>query len=125
MSSNEILADTSVWIQHLRSDDDLLIRLLEDEQILMHPMVIGELTCGNLRNRSALLRMLMEITPTEVVTYDEVLRFIERHQLMGRGIDYVDVHLLASVAMTNSAQLWTHDRRLREAAAELGIAYTP
>lgn len=120
-----VLGDTSVWIDHLREENAILAELLGSEEILMHPMVIGELACGNLADRSALLKMLTELPAIQTVRYDEVLGFIERHRLMGRGIDYIDVHLLASVAMDNSALLWTRDRRLGDAAAELRIAYMP
>ena len=99
--------------------------MLENRQILIHPMVIGELACGNLGNRSAVLATLSELPALRTVEYGDILDFIERHRLMGRGIDYVDVHLLASVAMSDSALLWTRDRRLRDAAAELSIAYMP
>ena len=123
--ASEVLADTSIWIDHLSAENARLVQLLDAEEILMHPMVIGELACGNLANRSGLLRMLSELNAIEVVSYDEALYFIERHQLMGRGIDYVDVHLLASVAMSDSALLWTRDRRLRSAAADLNLAWQP
>lgn len=121
--ASEVLADTSIWIDHLSVENARLVELLDAEEVLMHPMVIGELACGNLANRSGLLRMLSELNAIEVVSYDEALYFIERHQLMGRGIDYVDVHLLASVAMSDSALLWTRDRRLRSAAADLNLAW--
>lgn len=87
-------------------------------------MVIGELACGNLRNRSATLEILNELPAIGLIGYGDILDFIEHNRLM-KGIDYVDVHLLASVAMDDSALLWTLDRRLGDAAAELSIAYTP
>ena len=120
-----ILADTSVWIDHLREENAILAELLDSEEVLMHPMVIGELACGNIRNRVGVLNRLRRLPIISVVSEEDVLSFIEEHRLMGRGIDYVDVHLLASVAMDNSALLWTRDRRLRDAAAELSIAYVP
>ena len=120
-----VLGDTSVWIDHLREKNDILAELLSSNETLMHPMVIGELACGNIRNRVAVLTRLRRLPMASVASYDGVLSFIEEHRLMGRGIDYVDVHLLASVAMDDSALLWTLDRRLGNAAEELSIAYTP
>ena len=117
-----ILVDTSVWIRHLRSEDRKLTTLLNRGQVLIHPMVVGELACGNLRNRKELLSLLGRLPRALAATDDEVLFFIERHQLMRRGIGYVDAHLLASTAMTQSARLWTHDLRLAQVASELNLA---
>ncbi len=89
----------------------------------MHPMVIGELACGNLRDRVQALEFLSDLPEVTIAFSDEVLVFIERRRLMGRGIGYVDVNLLVSTALHESARLWTVDRRLHNAAAELGIAY--
>ena len=118
-----ILADTSVWIDHLRSENLQLTVLLRDDQVLMHPMVIGELACGNLPNREDTLTELMKLPVPPIATDDEVLFFIERHQLMGRGIGYIDAHLLASVAISSSDLLWSNDRRLVDAAADLNLAW--
>ena len=120
-----VLPDTSVWIDHFHSEDLRLIALLDSREVLMHPMVIGELACGNLPNRDVTLTRLKRLPISLVVSDDEVLSLIDSHRLMGRGIGYIDAHLLASVAMDNSALLWTRDRRLRDAAAELSIAYMP
>ena len=117
-----ILVDTSVWIRHLRSADKKLTTLLNGGEVLMHPMVVGELACGNLRNRKAILSFLGGLPRMLVANDDEVLFFIERHQLMGSGIGYVDVHLLAATALTQSARLWTHDLRLAQVASELNLA---
>ena len=118
-----ILADTSVWINHLRSEDLYLASLLDRNEILIHPMVIGELACGNVSNRADVMRLLRGLPSILVATHDEVLFFIEYHGLMGRGIGYIDAHLLASTAMSSPARLWTRDRRLMELASELGVAY--
>ena len=118
-----ILADTSVWIDHLRTRDHHLALLLAEGQTLMHPMVIGELACGNVGNRAEVFSLLRTMPRVTVATDDEVLFFIEYHQLMGRGIGYIDAHLLASVVMTPPAMLWTVDRRLMSLADELGVAY--
>lgn len=114
-----ILADTSVWIDHLRRSDPQLRVALEANQICIHPMVVGELACGNLRNR-AILAHLQLLPPTTVATHDEALAMIEQHKLMGRGVGFVDVHLLASAKLSN-ASLWTRDVRLAAIAAEFGI----
>ena len=118
-----ILIDTPVWINHWRSEVPHLSDLLDGEQVLMHPMVVGELACGNLRDRGQVLEFLGDLPEVTIAFAEEVLVFIEQHQLMGRGIGYVDVNLLASTALHESTRLWTVDRRLRDAAVELGIAY--
>lgn len=120
-----ILADTSVWIDHFNSENLQLTALMDDGEVLMHPMVIGELACGNLPNRYEVLSQLDDLPVSLIATDDEVLFFIERNRLMGRGIGYIDAHLLASVAMSASALLWTRDRRLMNAAAELNLAWLP
>ena len=120
-----ILADTSVWIDHLRSEDLRLTVLLHDDQVLMHPMVIGELACGNLPNREETLTELLKLPAPPIATDDEVLFFIERHRLMGRGIGYIDAHLLASVSIADSGLLWSYDRRLMTAATDLELAWLP
>ncbi len=118
-----ILADTSVWVDHLRSGDAQLASLRDGGAILMHPCVIGEVACGNLRDRASIIELLEDLPAAVVAQADEVLAFIERHALHGKGIGYVDVHLLASVALTDGATLWTRDKRLRDAAEALGRAY--
>ncbi|WJW75576.1 type II toxin-antitoxin system VapC family toxin [Thiohalobacter sp. IOR34] len=120
-----ILVDTSVWIDHFRTGDPGLAALLEDCRVLAHPFVIGELACGNLARRSDILGLLQDLPQATVATDAEVRVFIERHRLMGRGIGYVDAHLLSSAALTESARLRTRDKRLAELAAELGLANAP
>ncbi len=117
-----ILVDTSVWISHLRSEDRKLTTLLNRDQVLIHPMVVGELACGNLRNRKEILSLLGGLPRILVADDDEVLFLIERHQLMGSGIGYVDAHLLAAAALTQSARLWTHDQRLAQVASGLNLS---
>ena len=118
-----ILVDTSVWIDHLRSGDGGLTSLLNDNQAMIHPFVIGELACGNLNNRAEVLSRLRDLPMTPVAADPEVLFFIEQQRLMGRGIGYVDAHLLAAVALISSACLWTRDKQLRAVAASLELAY--
>ena len=90
-----ILIDIPVWIDHWRSESPQLLDLLDGEQVLTHPMALGELACGNLRDRTQALESLSDLPEVTVVFAEEVLSFIEQHQLMGRGIGYVDVNLLA------------------------------
>ena len=117
-----MLVDTSVWIDHLRHGDSELAAALEAGQVDMHPFVVGELACGNLRARTEVLGLLLALPPIAVATDNEVLFFIDEHKLMGRGIGYVDAHLLTS-ARLGGAMLWTRDKRLHATAAELGLAH--
>lgn len=117
-----ILVDTSVWVDHLRSGDADLSAALLAVQVGMHPWVIGELGCGNLKARSQVLDLLQSLPPMPVASDREVLFFIDQHALMGRGIGYVDVHLLASARLAH-ARLWTRDKRLHAIAAELSLVH--
>ena len=118
-----ILVDTSIWVDHLRRGDARLTALLESASVLIHPFVLGEIACGSLADRETVLDLLQDLPAAVVADADEVLVFIERHQLHGKGIGYVDVHLLAAVALTEGAKLWTRDKRLRAAAQALGYAH--
>lgn len=120
-----ILVDTSVWIDHLRKRESALIAALEAGLVLMHPFVVGELACGNLENRAELISLLRDLPPAPVATDAEALGFIDRHQLMGRGIGYFDVHLLASAALARTALLWTRDKRLVAVAESLKLEFQP
>ncbi len=94
-----ILVDTSIWIDHLRAGDPALKKLLEAGKVWTHPLVIGELACGNLKYRKSILSYLKDLPVARVATDNETLVYIEAHALMGRGIGYIDAHLLASVAL--------------------------
>ena len=118
-----ILVDTSVWVDHLRRGDPGLVDLLERSIVIMHPFVVGEIACGSLNNREAILELLQDLPAAAVADGDEVLRFIESQVLHGKGIGYVDVHLLASVALTEGARIWTRDKKLRLVAQMMGFAY--
>ena len=118
-----ILVDTSVWVDHLRSGDAQLADLLERAQVVMHPFVVGEMACGSLGDRSSILELLQDLPSARVAENEEVLAFIEHRALHGKGIGYVDVHLLASVALTDGTKLWTRDKRLRDAAEAMGCAF--
>jgi predicted nucleic acid-binding protein len=114
-----ILVDTSVWVDHLRRGDARLVRLLERANVVMHPFVVGEIACGSLHNREAILELLQDLPTVAVAEGNEVLGFIERHVLHGKGIGYVDIHLLASVALTEGARIWTRDKKLHRVAEML------
>ncbi len=116
-----ILVDTSVWVDHLRRRDDALANLLDQGQVLAHPLIIGEIALGNLRQRDVVLGSLSELPRAATATDEEVLQFIERHALFGVGIGYIDAHLLAAVTLTPDAALWTRDKRLRAIAEPLGL----
>ena len=114
-----ILADTSVWVDHLRKGDSVLEGLLDHGQVLTHPFVIGELALGFLRQRKIVMNALQNLLPATVATEDEVLGMIDNWALHGRGIGYMDAHLLAAVALTPGTVLWTRDKRLRTTAGRL------
>ena len=120
-----ILVDTSIWIDHLRADNSALKRLLDAGRVLMHPFVIGELALGRMRQREIILAALSDLPRAEVATDAEVLGFVNREALFGRGIGYVDAHLLASARLTAGATIWTRDARLRDVAEGLDLARTP
>jgi predicted nucleic acid-binding protein len=114
-----ILVDTSVWVDHLRSADPKLAAALADGEVLMHSFVVGELGCGNIAGRTEILGLLDDLPAAREATHQEVMALIDRRKLMGRGIGYVDAHLLAAAMLTPGAVLWTRDRRLASIAAEL------
>lgn len=118
-----ILVDTSVWVDHLRRGDRQLVTLLESGSVLTHPFIVGEIACGTLAGRKVVLELLQDLPAASVADTHEVPAFIERHRLFGKGIGYVDVHLLAAVALTDGSSLWTRDKRLRAAAESLKCSY--
>jgi len=118
-----ILVDTSIWITHLRQGNKHLQSLLIEDQVACHPFVVGELACGNIQNRQMFLSLLQDLPDAHTISQQEVLYFIEIHQLMGLGIGWMDMHLLASAKLSRMP-LWTSDKRLKVAAQNLSIAYT-
>ncbi len=117
-----VLVDTSVWVSHLRDGNAELANLLNDGNVLCHPLIVGELACGNLKDR-ALILSFMQLLPMSIeVEHDEVLTFIEDNRLMGKGIGYVDVHLITSAVLMD-ASIWTLDKKLAQAANTLRIKY--
>ena len=117
-----ILADTSVWIDHFRSSNLHFSDLLENDRIICHEFVIGELACGNIKNRKEILGLLNNLRSIEPASLEETLYFIEENKLMGKGLGWVDVNLLAS-SLLNNFVLWTMDRRLSSAADKLKVSY--
>ena len=116
-----ILVDTSVWIDHLRYADSNLVNLLNAGRVLTHPFVIGELALGNLRQRDVILDAISNMPRATISTNEEVLEFISQSKLYGLGIGYIDAHLLASVRLTPGTLLWSRDKRLCAAAAQLEL----
>jgi predicted nucleic acid-binding protein len=117
-----VLVDTSVWINHLRKSDRHLEKLLIAGEVICHFHIIGELACGNITNRKEIIALLLALPQAPVIEFDEYLYYIEQNQLFGRGIGFVDIHLLAS-AQLSQVSLWTADKRLNAASAELNLQY--
>lgn len=117
-----VIVDTSIWVTHLRQGSRHLKELLFDGEVVCHPFIIGELACGNIKNRSEFLSLLQSLPMAPTVSLSELLYFIEQNKLMGMGIGFVDAHLLAS-AQLSKIPLWTSDRRLKSTAIELKVAY--
>jgi predicted nucleic acid-binding protein len=117
-----ILVDTSIWIDHLHTGDRELTQLLNNARVLAHPCVTGEIALGHLSRRSEIVALLHNLPQATVATDREVMTLIENRKLFGRGIGYVDAHLLAATLLTPGASLWTRDKRLAATAAHLRIA---
>jgi len=115
-----ILVDTSVWIEHLRRGEPRLKELLNEAFVLIHPFVLGELACGTMKNRATILGYIQALPRAANATHEETLSLMERRRLWGRGIGWMDAHLMASALLTN-CQFWTLDGRLREACADSGL----
>jgi predicted nucleic acid-binding protein len=113
-----ILVDTSVWVEHLRTGTVGLEALLNDGHVVCHPFIIGELACGNLKNRAEILSLLQDLPMSSRADDDEVMQFIEYQKLMGKGLGYIDIHLLISALLTG-IPLWTIDKRLHEVSITL------
>ena len=119
-----ILADTSIWVDHLRKGDPHLAALLNRNQVLMHPFVVGEIACGHLANRTVTLGLLQNLPTANLADISEVTGFIDAFSLFGKGIGYVDIHLLASVVLSSDTTLWSRDKQLISVAQSLGVAYS-
>ena len=115
-----MLVDTSVWIEHLRKGNASLASALESAEVWCHPFVLGEVACGNLRNREEILSLLGALPQTPMATEEEALKLVEGNHLMGKGLGWIDIHLLGS-ALLAGIPLWTLDRPLKAAAGDLGV----
>ena len=113
-----ILVDTSIWVDHLRKGDGELASLLSEGVVLCHPFVIGELACGNLKNRDEILSLLEALPMSTVASDEEVLHLVSDRKLHGKGLGWIDMHLLAS-ALLSKTKLWTKDKTLAAVAREL------
>ena len=119
-----ILVDASIWVDHLRRGVPALFGLLERGQVLTHSFVIGEIALGNLPNRARFLAELRKLPHAIAATDEEAIALIDQHALSGRGIGFVDLHLVAATLLTPDANLWTRDRRLAKVVSQLGLAPT-
>jgi len=119
-----ILVDSSIWIDHFRTGNQHFSQLLSEREVCIHSWIIGELACGYLHPRKSVLATLNKLPQILCATESEVLHLIESQKLIGTGIGYLDMHLLAS-ARLQEVKLWTRDRRLQKAAADFRIAYSP
>jgi len=117
-----VLVDTSIWVNHFRSGNSHLQDLLDNTEVVCHPLVIGELACGNLKKRKEILALLAALPMAPEVDHEEALEFIEINKLMGKGIGFIDVMLLASSRLS-ALPIWTNDSKLKEAAQKLNISY--
>jgi predicted nucleic acid-binding protein len=117
-----VLVDTSVWVSHLRDGNTELANLLNNGTVLCHPIIVGELACGNLTDRADILSFLQLLPMSIEAEHEEVFSFIENNRLMGKGIGYVDVQLIASAVLTE-VPIWTFDKKLAQVADGLHITY--
>jgi predicted nucleic acid-binding protein len=117
-----VLVDTSVWVSHLRQTHTGLANLLNEGEVACHPFIVGELACGNLKSRTVILSLLEALPMAVTAEHEEVIAFIDHHHIMGKGLGYTDVHLLAS-AVLSRLSLWTLDKTLEQVAEKLAIGY--
>ena len=117
-----VITDTSIWVTHLRQGSRQLEKLLIDAEVMCHPFIIGELACGNLDNRNEIISLLQSLPMAPTIEFDEFLFFIDRNHLMGKGVGFVDIHLLASAQLIG-IPLWTADKRLKSTADQLELTF--
>ena len=117
-----VLVDTSVWVEHFRYGNIALEKPLDDGDVVCHLFIVGELACGNLLNRDEILSLLRALPPAKHAEHEEVMHFIENYKLMGRGLGYIDMHLIGS-AMLSKVTIWTLDKKLKEVSSKLGLDY--
>ena len=123
MARTPVLADSSIWIDHINKGDALLAELLKQKRVVLHPMVLGEIAMGSLRQRKVILEELRQLPIVNSASNAEVMAMVEWHDLHSRGIGFVDAHLLASVHLAQNANLLTKDKRLHAQAERLDVAY--
>lgn len=123
MSRRPVLVDSSIWIDHINHGHDILASLLKQRRVLTHPLIIGEIAMGSLKNRQKILREIGKLSGTKAVTNAEVMAMVEWDKLHNKGIGFIDAHLLASVKITENATLLTKDGRLHAQAKRLGVAF--
>lgn len=116
-----ILVDTCVWIEHLHKGNKLLVSLLEDLQVVVHPFITGELACGDIEDRASVISDIRQLPQLPVASDDEVLMFIEKQKLMATGVGYIDAHLLASAKLSGTTHVWTLDKKLAAVAKQLEV----
>jgi len=119
-----VLVDTSVWVRHLREGDSDLEQLLNNGEVMCHPYIVGELACGNMKNRREVLSLLQLLPLATLARHEEILQFIEMNHLMGKGLGYLDVHLAAS-AVLSGVPILSYDKKLNEVSGGLRIRYDP
>ena len=117
-----ILVDSSIWVSHLRQSSRQLEKLLMNAEVMCHSFIIGELACGNLKNRNEIISLLQSLPMAPTVEFDEFLFFIDRNHMMGKGVGFVDVHLLASAQLAG-VLLWTADKKLKSSADQLELTF--
>lgn len=120
-----ILVDTSIWIDHFRHGDAELRRIINDDRLLCHPFVVGELALGSLRERDEVLAFLAAQREAMIASHAEVITIIDRHSILSMGIGYTDAHLLTSTLLEKRSSLWTRDKRLAAAAQQVGAVLHP
>ena len=125
MARLQVLADSSIWIDHINDGDATLSALLKRRHVVLHPMIIGEVALGSLANREVLIEELEALPQAKLASHAEVMAMIGWLKLFSCGIGYVDAHLLASARQLPNAQLWTRDKKLHTQAERLGVAFNP
>jgi predicted nucleic acid-binding protein len=117
-----VLVDTSVWVEHFRSGNIGLENLLNEGNVVCHLFIVGELACSNLSNRSEIFSLLQALPLANHAEHEEVMHFIENYSLMGKGLGYIDMHLIVSAILTG-VPIWTLDKEFKDVLETLGIKY--
>jgi predicted nucleic acid-binding protein len=117
-----VIVDTSIWVWHLRQGHSRLQELLQLSEVVCHPFIIGELACGNIKNRDEIISLIQSLPMLDVIGHEEFLHFIENRQLMGKGLGFVDIHLIASAILAN-IPLWTMDKKLKQVSTLLNVNF--